>query len=91
MESVSQFSGICGSEKGGNPPLMLSPSFKVSETVMVSIPKPITITDTTNTATNDEGTACVSFGTLHIMTIVNRVSPSITHIAEPSNSMSVPF
>ena len=88
---VSKSRGIFGIPNGGNPPLILSPAFNVSATDIVSIPNPMAMADTTKIAIKDEGTTLVNFGNPQIISIVNKVNPSIVSICVPCNKLSVPF
>src|SRR5690554_1512772 len=56
---------------------MVSPGLSVSATVVVVIPRNITITDTTTIATNEAGTAFVYLGSFQIINIVNKTNPTI--------------
>ena len=78
-------------DKGGKPPFMDSPSDIVSATVSVSIPKPKTIADTTTIANKEEGTALVILGKPQIISIVNKVSPSIVQKGIPDINSEVPL
>ena len=62
---------------GGNVAFKLSPSLRVSATVVVLNPSPIVMAETIRIATSDAGIFVVKLGSYHILSIVSNIKPII--------------